>query len=151
VVGLLCALAVVGAAVGGHAAAPSGRYTIANGTVLDTKTKLTWQQVLPTTAVDGGVMFRTFTQAAAVSYCVSLNLNGTGWRLPTMKELMTLVDPTVFSPAIDTSAFPNTAITTYWTSTPSSIDAGLFWVVGFYDGFTGATTPSSSSIVRCVR
>jgi hypothetical protein len=145
-------LGAVGAARHAHAtAAPSDRYTIANGTVLDTKTKLTWQQAVPTVTTDGGVMVRTFTQAAAVSYCGSLSLNGTGWRLPTMKEIMTLINSSVYSPAIDSTAFPNTAVTSYWTSTPSSIDPGFFWLVGFFDGGSGAGDPSQSAVLRCVR
>ena len=67
------------------ATAPSGRYTITAGTVYDTKTKLTWQQPGPSA---------TYTWAAAKTYCAGLgsSLGGTGWRLPTIKELQTIVD-----------------------------------------------------------
>ena len=67
-----------------HAAAPAGHYVVSGaGTVLDTKSKLTWQQA-------GSL--GTFAEAKA--YCAQLGstLGGAGWRLPTFKELLTLLD-----------------------------------------------------------
>ena len=60
------------------------RYTTAGGTVYDTKTKLTWQQAISSS---------TYTWADAQTYCagVSMSLGGTGWRLPTLVELKTIV------------------------------------------------------------
>src|SRR5262249_9568805 len=76
----------VGAGLGSTAGAatPISRYSFpATGVVLDNKTTLTWQQTPP---------MSTFTLSGALSYCAGLNLGGTGWRLPTAKELLTLVD-----------------------------------------------------------
>src|SRR5689334_16839225 len=83
----------------GRANAPAGRYTIANGTVYDTKTRLTWQQ---------GAAPSTYTWTDASPYCGALNLGGMGWRLPSVRELQTIVDETLHAPAIDATAFSGT-------------------------------------------
>src|ERR1700683_1138102 len=86
-------LAGVGLAVRRVAAdAPAGRYTIANGTVYDTKTRLTWQQ---------GVSSTVHTWAGGASYCTGNvgGLPGTGWRVPSLTELQTIVDDSRSSPA----------------------------------------------------
>lgn len=130
-----------------HANAPSGRFhDRGDGTVEDTMTTLLWQQAVPST---------TYSWANAKSYCAGLSLgSATGWRLPSMKELQTLVDETIPSPGptIDKAAFPNTPAGFFWTSSPlagsSSSDA---WSVNFYDGNTTNNVMTSPSRVRCVR
>jgi len=72
-------------------------YQIADGQVTDPATGLTWQQ---------GFSAAEMTAAAAPSYCAGLDLDGHSWRLPSIKELATLVDEDRVSPAIDVSAFP---------------------------------------------
>jgi hypothetical protein len=122
-----CALfaMVVLAAVISTATAPAGRYTISGGSVYDTKTQLTWQQAQASSQM---------TQTVAESYCNSL---GT-WRLPSMKELATIVDyETASSPSIDGTAFPGTS-------------AGLGWLVFFDTGGIGPSTVTSNGYVRCV-
>jgi Protein of unknown function (DUF1566) len=128
-----------------RANAPAGRYTANGGTVYDVKTKLTWQQPAPTA---------TYSWANAKTYCasaaVSSALGGSGWRLPTIKELQTLVDYSQTTPpAIDQSYFSGTQTTDYWSS--SSLAGGpssSVWVVSFYDG---STNSGSGGFVRCVR
>jgi hypothetical protein len=135
------ALAVV---IAGRASAPAGRYTIANGTVYDTKTGLTWQQAVSSS---------TYTQAAAASYCSSLSLNAVTWRLPTMKELLTIVDDSVASPGptIDSTAFPATPAIAFWSSTPWPLGSILVALgVDFSDGATDDLDRSTTNYVRCV-
>jgi hypothetical protein len=59
----------------------------------------------------------------------------TGWRLPNVKELSSIVDRSLRNPAIDPTAFPNNPSNgLFWSSSPhvgSSRDA---WVVRFSDG-----------------
>src|ERR1700690_1382575 len=86
-VSALAAVAMALAVPAGAATAPAGRYTYpATGTVYDTKTKLTWQQTAQSAP-------RPYAGAAAKTYCagVGATLGGTGWRLPTVKELQTIV------------------------------------------------------------
>ena len=137
------ALVVVALTASADANAPAGRYTTSSGTVYDTKTKLTWQQ-----AVAPG----TYTWAGAKTYCAGLNLGGTGWRLPTAKELQTIVDDSQTNPAIDTTAFPSTPSNYFWSSSPLAGSSSDAWSVYFYDG--GDTTGygvSATLTVRCVR
>jgi len=130
----------------GTGGVPPGRYTSKNGTVLDTRTKLTWQQ-----SVDGTT---TRTQAEAIAYCASLPLNGAGWRLPKISELLTLVDPTVDSPAIDLAAFPGTLAEPFWSFSPYVIppDSKVYaWYVEFGIGYSSPSEVTVAWRVRCVR
>jgi hypothetical protein len=122
-----------------RANSPGGRYTIGTGTILDTKTNLTWQQPAPT---------GTYTWANAKTYCSTL---GTGWRLPTIKELQTLVDYSRSdSPKID-SAFSGTVADHYWSSTVLAGSPSSAWSLGFSDGLTGNPDLPVMIYVRCVR
>lgn len=129
-----------------RAATPAGRYTASSGTVLDTKTKLVWQE--PRAA-------SSMTWAAAKTYCPGLGttLGGSGWRLPTIKELQTLVDVSVATgPAIDPIYFPNAGLGSFWSSTPSTADTTAAWVLSFTANFgEGQAGMSGNAAVRCVR
>ena len=139
---LVAAVAVVVAlSTSAHANAPDGRYTTSGGTVYDTKTKLTWQQTVPS---------GTYTWAGAKTYCAGLNLGGTGWRLPTAKELQTIVDDSRTSPAIDTTAFPATPSDYFWSSSTSA-GSSIGWFVVFDYGYTGNLSRFIALDVRCVR
>ncbi|MEO7330703.1 MAG: DUF1566 domain-containing protein [Minicystis sp.] len=139
-------LAVAAAAVTARrvaADAPPGRYTLpGDGTVLDTKTGLAWQQ-----AVSGP----SYTWADAGGYCQNLVLAGSGWRLPSMKELQTIVDESKLNPAIDGSAFPSTPVDFFWTSSPLAGTPSLTWYVNFDIGYTSFEVVSNAFRVRCVR
>jgi hypothetical protein len=139
----LFAVALV-TAVAGRASAPNGRYVIADGTVHDSRTNLTWQRASSAT---------TYTQPDAVTYCASLGLNGAKWRLPTMKELLTIVDLSVPEPGptIDSAAFPGTPGVYFWSSTLYAGTPGSAWSVLFEYGFSYGNMMTDTSYVRCVR
>jgi len=129
--------------------APAGRYTIGGGTVFDTKTKLTWQQVVSTT---------TYTWADAKTYCASATLSaalgGSGWRLPTVKELQTIVDYSQTSnPLIDPTAFPATALNYLWSASPwaGSSPPGAWTFIFNNTGTTFVDYDTNPNYVRCVR
>jgi len=128
-----------------RAAAPPGRYTASAGTVTDTKTKLVWQEPFAPS---------TMTWAAAKSYCAGLGatLGGSGWRLPTIKELQTLVDVSVSAgPAIDPKYFPNTGRSAFWSSTPSTADTSVAWMLAFSEEGELQAGMQTAIQVRCVR
>ena len=127
-------------------AIPASNYSIdtANGVVTDTVTGLMWQEPQ---AAD------KYAWADAICYCASLGLAGyNDWRLPTVIELVSIMDETIASgPTINMAAFPSTAGGWYWTSVPLAGGLGMAWLVGFQGSGTsnsGALTPSH---VRCVR
>lgn len=140
----------------GRTEAPAGRYTIpGDGTVYDTATTLTWQQTANLT----GMMW-----AAAGPYCAGLTgPAGGGWRLPTVKELTTLLDYTRSdSPFIDPVAFPGVpaqsssgAVNAFWSSTSLvGTSVGLTegaWLVYFDSAVTQPNPLDVGGAVRCVR
>ena len=155
---LVVTITVLLAGATSSADAPSGRYSIGSGTVLDTKTGLRWQQ----TFTPG-----PYTWTAALAYCRSLSAGGfsSGWRLPSMKELRTLVDESASNPAIDGTAFPGLPATDspvnpalfFWTATPVATYPITAWYLNFFDGSPGngrinsSPAAGNSYAVRCVR
>jgi hypothetical protein len=140
----LVGVALIGNARSAIADAPPGRYTIAAGEVTDTQTGLIWQQGMSSTT---GVAW-----ADAPAYCSTLNLNNQTWRLPSLRELQTLVDESK-TPAIDLTAFPSTPSAYFWTSNVFTGNPGNAWVVDFAYGFTRGfgIDVTVANPVRCVR
>jgi len=84
-------------------------------------------------------------------YCAELTLGSHGdWRLPTRKELGTLIDYGRVSPAID-PVFDNVASNLYWSSTTVAGGSSFAWFVNFYSGYPNSRTKTNSYYVRCVR
>jgi hypothetical protein len=118
-------------------------------TVVDTATELTWQRALAAAGGDDGAGRSTWAHAKTA--CASL---GSGYRVPTVKELLTIVDFSRSSPAIDTSAtaFPDTPPDAFWTATPlAGLPPTSAWFVNFADGYAGNGEMTQPSRVRCVR
>jgi hypothetical protein len=134
----------LGLAATAHADAPAGRYTVAGGTVHDTKTNLTWQQAVPAT---------TYTWADAKTFCagVGSSLGGAGWRLATVNELLTIIDYSRSDPAIDPSYFPATPGGLFWTALPFNPSSTAAWLVNFGTGSTMFASAAAAFNVRCVR
>jgi len=129
--------------------APPGRYTASGGTVVDSATGLAWQQTIATTGGDDGAGRSTW--ANAKSYCAGL---GGGYRLPTAKELLTIVDFSKANPSIDTSAnaFPNTPSDPFWSATPlRGSPPASAWFISFDNGYAGNVDMMQPNRVRCVR
>lgn len=80
--------------------------------VLDKETGLVW-------AKDANLAGGQKEWGDAVTYCRNLNIgNRKGWRLPTVEELASLVDPSQSNPAIPNGhPFVNVQSNIYWSST----------------------------------
>ena len=88
-----------------------------------------------------------FTWEGAKAYAASL---GDGWRLPTVRELLSLVDYETHNPAC--SVFPDCPSEWFWSSSPVSGLSTFAWLVYFgYGGSSYANGVSSTYRVRCVR
>jgi Protein of unknown function (DUF1566) len=117
-------------------------YQISGGLVTDPATGLTWQRSFSATQM---------TAAAATSYCAGLDLDGHSWRLPSVKELATLVDEDRVSPALDVSAFPGVAPDVwFWSSTVSAPSPPERWGLNYNDGFSYFRSTSDTGYARCV-
>lgn len=125
-----------------------------NSTVTDLTTNLIWRQC---SAGQSGAdcatgTAATYTWEAAISNCEGLSLGGfTDWRLPNVKELKSIADMTTVSPAINTTYFPNTISSYYWSSTTYAGGATNAWYVNFLDGNTNRPDKINTFYVRCVR
>ncbi|NLS11948.1 DUF1566 domain-containing protein [Vibrio sp. SM6] len=89
-----------------------------NGTVTENVTQRMWQKHID---------FQQRPWEEAMQYCENLNLGGhQDWRLPNVKEAVSIVNYNKTSPAIDEQYFPDTPSKSFfWTS--SSDVAGPFW------------------------
>jgi Protein of unknown function (DUF1566) len=154
------ALAVVAVAVTstpariGRADAPVGRYVVAMQTVKDTQTGLMWQQTLDTTKYVAVSTCMGQTICDGQTYCANLTVGGlTGWRLPTVQELMTIVDETKYNPSLDTTAFPDTPYDDLFDtqSVYSTSFLGAWWGVQFNYGVSSARYSMTPGYVRCVQ
>jgi hypothetical protein len=93
------------------------RFETSDMTVSDTATGLVWQRHKVKD-------FSTFTWEEADAYCSDneAGLPGAGWRLPDIRELVSLIDRTRREPAIDTATFPGIT----WIHAPLE-DGRIFW------------------------
>lgn len=71
-----------------------------------------------------------------------------GWRLPTIAELATIVDWSIYSPATE---LPDTQSNYYWSATTYQVIPTNAWIVNFYDGFVSADGKTFNDYVRAVR
>ena len=114
-----------------------GRYTDhEDGTVSDNRTGLMWMKCIYGQAHNlsdnscgvtgvgaGGTWQEAFAKVAAINEGVGI-FGYTDWRLPNMKELLSLVDLSSFEPPINQGIFPSTDGQSQWTSTLSAQDGG---------------------------
>ncbi|WP_017445841.1 DUF1566 domain-containing protein [Gayadomonas joobiniege] len=78
------------------------------------------------------------------------------WRLPNIKELMSIIERSCAQPAVNISLFPSTKNDVYWTSTPVFGDSGssaddLVWAVQFKEGSNTQHLKTSNALIRVVR
>ena len=112
-----------------------------NGIVTDTSTKLQWQD----DAVGSAMSWE-----AAIAQCEGLELDGTGWRLPNINELKSIVDKSKYTPAI-VDGFANTRSSYYWSSTSYEDTKHSAWIVRFDGGYSSYGLKDYNFYVRCVR
>jgi len=133
----------------------AGRFMVltnfASLAVLDRETGLVWEKTPAITT-------RTWSEAR--TECTSRRTgNRIGWRLPSMPELASLVDPTVTPGPTLPPGHPFTTGATgvqsagYWSATALADDPTVAWTVNFDDGFVrnGNKTIILNDHAWCVR
>jgi hypothetical protein len=135
---------------------PPDQYTtISSDVAQDNYTGLVWQR--------DGAASGLLAWDAAVTYCENLALGSfDDWRLPSVRELATLVDEWQVAPSINRTIFPNTKYGArsnnwYWAS-HAQRGGSAHWALNFDDGFTGFNSGASGAwnywtqaYVKCVR
>jgi hypothetical protein len=110
--------------------------------VLDRKTGLIWTAETIGPRVD---------HAKAKEATEAVRIGKKKWRLPTIKELLSLVDYERYSPAIDTGFF-RCETSWYWTSTAAASSPGdCAWHVDFGYGNSVWLGRNYTGFVRAVR
>jgi hypothetical protein len=120
-----------------------------DGTISDVVTGLLWEK---TPKGDAGIFPNVSSVAQAAAYCASLQLGGhSDWRLPSLIELVSIVDYAGFAPAADPTFFPSTPVPAYFVaSTPVAGSPSAVWIMSTQDGSTTTLAPAPYK-VRCVR
>ncbi len=110
----------------------------------------TWNNTTETCDGDGERL--TWQAALQLSNTYKVG-NHTDWRVPNLKELVSLVQRSCVEPAIDLTIFPATPSDSYWTSTPntSADKTQEAWSVGFYNGRIESRDKQQDFYVRMVR
>ena len=124
--------------------------TAFTGAVLDKNTGLVWEQAPDTTR-------RSWFDAA--SYCVNKDVGGTrGWRLPSVAELTSLIDPSLAAPFVPASVFTGVQSDAYWSASTVYVTPTFAWDVLFLtanniDGYVGNVlkTVNNADYAWCVR
>ena len=107
----------------------------------DPKTGLQWQCESP------GEM----SWHAACEYARRLHLGGkTDWRLPTVKELESLLDRRVYRPVMR-KGIPFRDELSYWSQTTFGPDKNNAWIVMFDGAYVLSYYKTNEYHVRCVR
>ena len=114
--------------------------------VLDKETGLVWEKSPQTTAVAASNVRLT---------CANKAVGGRkGWRLPSLPELASLVDPSVASPGPTLSSghpFLNVQPTNYWSTSAHAENPALMWGVGFGNGAVLGLSKAFDQRAWCVR
>lgn len=91
------------------------------------------------------------TQAYVTAVNNSNLCGANDWRLPSLRELFTLVHFGVVDPSIDVTYFPNTGPLYFWTANTYATNVSNAWAVLFYEGTTEYGSKTTNSAVRLVR
>lgn len=119
-----------------------------NQAVLDRETGLVWEHAPDATD-------RLWADAS--SYCLNKNVGGRkSWRLPSILELASLIDPTVNPGPTLPVGHPFTNIQSsqakgYWSATTNATISYLVWHVFFDSGLVTGNANTVTDYVWCVR
>ena len=122
--------------------------TATSSVTVDNRTGLMWV----TNPVDAGISGTTDWEGA-ITLCEGLAYASfADWRLPNIKELVSIVDYSCQSPSINTAYFLNTQSSYYWSSTTTTVPSSSYaWSVSFNDGSMYYNGKTTNYYVRCVR
>ncbi|WP_415407793.1 DUF1566 domain-containing protein [Sulfurovum sp. CS9] len=109
------------------------------GIVTDHVTNLEWQ--------DTSIKNRDWY--GSIDHCSALTLDGSGWRLPTIRELESLINYSKAHNPVD-DIFQSIPGGNYWSSTPSKSDNSEAWIVRFQNWGYSLPIDKTNDIVETV-
>jgi len=148
--GSVAVFVLAGAAIGASA---QPRFTVSadETEVSDARTGLVWRRCSAGQTFSGVSCTGTagfFTHEQALTYARAQ----TGWRLPNVKELSSIVDIDRRDPSIDPVAFPGSPRSIFWSSSPlPGTPPGFALSVSFGVGMTQNSGLGNREHVRLVR
>lgn len=138
--------------------APEANFTDnEDGTVTDTSTGLMWMRCSigqtwdeENTTCTGDATAMTWQEALQTAYGYEY-ANHNDWRLPNVKQLISITEKTCVRPSINETIFPETTSDDYWSSTPSLSDYTMSWVVAFFNSSNSLKEKDAFVYTRLVR
>ena len=132
-----------------------GRYTVnGDGTITDNKTNLMWKRC--TEGLSGSAC--TIGSATTYNWQQALDLANNSsfagfsdWRLPNIKELRSIAAYDRYSPTINSTIFPNTTTSWFWSSSPNASNSDYVWRLDFNNGNDLNDNRDYNDYVRLVR
>ena len=133
--------------------APDSRYELQNGgaEVWDKQTDLIWQRCSLGQSWDGSSCTGAATGYTWQQALEAARAAGGGWALPDKRELQSLVERGCNNPAVNSTFFPNTPSSGYWSSSSVAGHGGHAWNVGFDGGYDYHDGKYNDYYVRLVR
>ncbi len=126
-----------------------------DGTATHAKTGLTWMRCSLGQTWSGATCTgnaATHNWKSAMDTAQSTVFAGfSDWRIPNLKELVTIAELGCHDPSINETVFPATSSTGFWSSTPSSSFSGFVWFVNFNNGGDNAGGKDFTYRIRLVR
>ena len=125
------------------------KLVMGNAAVLDRETGLVWEQ-----SPDDTTRFPWGDPSMDVFCTDKIVGNRKGWRIPTIEELASLVDPSVTLPGPTIPSghpFNKVQRNFYWSATANAIDTTNAWAVEFGDGSVVPFKKFNQFFLWCVR
>ena len=138
-------LAVIGIMIALISNVASAKILSQNGIAKDFVTGLLWQDTTESSSVEKD-------WEGAKEYCSNLTLGGEeNWRLPSIYELVTLVDNSKNTDPYLLKGITNSVSDHYWSASSYENDPEYAFGVYFYTGNEGVYPKSATNYVRCVK
>lgn len=126
-----------------------------DGTVTDASTGLMWMQCSLGQSGEDCSQSTATTHNWQEALAQAINTNYAGhsdWRLPNIRELLSLVEVSCYLPSINITFFPNRlGSRPYWSSSILASDANKAWSVNFGSGNASSNYRDDNRYVRLVR
>ncbi len=126
-----------------------------DGTVTDVQTGMTWMrcvmgETLVNSACTGNRINYSFDEASALTGSITF-AGKSDWRLPTLRELLSIVDRDSYPPSLNLTAFPESYFGSSWTSSSNSFNTSFKWYIDTNTGVSNNDLATAKVPVRLVR